>query len=718
MDINEFRCIMLEDIMLASEVNSTNVEEEFINYVVGILIDADEFGDFIESYYENRLRLKSGEMRIDGYYLDDMDGVCNIIISDFRGQLSDNQKFIKADIDSSFKKVKNFVRASIEDKLYTTMEESTSSYELAKYIYDSFSEIHKYKFYILTDIENTARIKNIKEDNIGDSRVEVNVWDLNRIYEIVNSKSKKESIEIQVSDEKYPGIPCVKAVNYDQVPADIIELTDEGNMTFKISYDSYLAVVPGEFLNKIYLDYGSRILEGNVRSFLSVRGKVNKSIQNTIKNYPEMFFAYNNGIAATATNVETRLTEQGLVITRIKDLQIVNGGQTTASIANTVLSAKKEENINLHNLYVPMKLSVLDQDMSERIIPKISEYSNSQNKVDASDFFSNHPFHIRMEEYSRKTPAPAIGGNQYQQYWFYERTRGQYNQGKMKFKPKSKELRQYELKYPAKQVIKSVELAKYMNVFNCKPHIVSKGGQENIKIFAPEIKASWNKSDKEFNVYYFKRLVALAIMYKTTDDIIKNTIWYKEKKSYKANVIAYTMSVLINYVNRNHKELSIDYLKIWNSQELYPELIEQIKLLCTEVYYYITDDSRLNENVTEWCKKELCWTRASVRKWNIKQSFIETLVPKDSIREEDKKEKNNRKIQNEIDNVSYIIKVGGDYWIKAIEWGSKRKLLSDIELSLFKIAANIESTGRIPSDLQAKKIKSAHDRLIQEGMPI
>ena len=102
-----------------------------------------------------------------------------------------------------------------------------------------------------------------------------------------------------------------------------------------ITYTSYLAVVPGKVLNELYLEYGSRLLEGNVRSFLSVRGKVNKSIQNTIKNYPEMFFAYNNGIAATASEIDTEMTPEGLKITRIKDLQIVNGGQTTASIANT-----------------------------------------------------------------------------------------------------------------------------------------------------------------------------------------------------------------------------------------------------------------------------------------------------------------------------------------------------------------------------------------------
>ena len=221
------------------------------------------------------------------------------------------------------------------------------------------------------------------------------------------------------------------------------------------------------------------MLEGNVRSFLSNKRKVNKGIQNTIKNYPEMFFAYNNGIAATATEIDTQMTDEGLKIVRIKDLQIVNGGQTTASIANTLLTARKDESIDISHLFVPMKVSVLEHSMSEKIIPKIAEYSNSQNPVDASDFFSNHPFHIRIEGFSRHIPAPAVRGNQYQQYWYYERTRGQYNQGKMKFKPKSSQLKQYELRYPEKQVIKMVDLAKFIEIYESSPDKVSKAGSES-----------------------------------------------------------------------------------------------------------------------------------------------------------------------------------------------------------------------------------------------
>lgn len=458
--------------------------------------------------------------------------------------------------------------------------------------------------------------------------------------------------------------------------------------------------------------------EVNVRSFLSVKGKVNKNIQATIKNYPEMFFAYNNGIAATATELDTVMTSDGLKITRIKDLQIVNGGQTTASIANTLLTARKDENIDISRLFVPMKISVLEHSMSERIIPKISEYSNSQNKVDASDFFSNHPFHIRIEDYSRKTPAPAVNGNQYQQYWYYERTRGQYNQGKMKFKPKSSQMRQYETRYPESQVIKMVDLAKYMEIYQGAPDVVSRGKQAIVKVFAEDIKKKWAKSDTEFNVYYFKRVVALAIMFKATDNIIKQTAWYKEKHSYKANVIAYTMSVLFDYIRRNMPDHELDFTRIWNLQSVYPELTNQIRHLCTEVYEFITREDRKTENVTQWCKQTLCWERAQNYLWTIDEQFLKTLTSKEKSKATEKEAKEARKVDNEVDSLKYLMDQGKEYWQRVLEWGSTRRLLSDMELSVIKMVINMEITGRIPSVKQAKLVIKARERLIADGMPL
>lgn len=726
MTVSEYREVLHEDMSLAAAANvTTTAEEEFINYVANILIAGEEFDDFIECSYEGVTK-KRAAMRIDGYSLDETDGTCCVFISDYRGPYEDDS-IRGEDISSLFKKVRYFVDESIRNDLYKDLEESTQAYEFARLLKFEFGNILKFRFYLLTDAYNKQRTKNIKDEELFEKTVELNVWDISRIYDVVSSKAQKESIEIVLSEMGFDGIPCVKAVEYKDVIADIeisqkydelLGSNENGKPENIITYSSYLAVIPGQVLSDLYLEYGSRLLEGNVRSFLSVKKKVNKNIQNTIKNYPEMFFAYNNGIAATATELDTEMTATGLKITRIKDLQIVNGGQTTASIANTLLTAKKDEKIDISQLFVPMKISVLDHSMSEKIIPKISEYSNSQNPVDASDFFSNHPFHIRMEEFSRKIPAPAVNGNQYQQYWYYERTRGQYNQGKMKFKPKSSQLKQYETRYPEKQVIKMVDLAKFMEIYYGSPDIVSKGKQAIVKVFAEAIKKQWIKSDIEYNEYYYKRMVALAIIFNSTDEIVKQTSWWKEKRSYKANVVAYAMSILFEYIRKNHPDSELDFMKVWNIQGLYPELEKQLAILCTEVYEFITRDDRLTENVTEWCKKEICWSRAKAETWTICDSLIDTLVSKTELQSEEKESKAKQKIANEVDMLTFIISAGKEYWQNVLNWGLSRKLLSDMEVSILRMVINIETTGRIPTEKQAQVVMRMRKRLINEGMPL
>lgn len=723
MNVEGYREIVHEDIELAVKVNNSNSKDEFLLYAVGVLINGEEFDDFVECHYEGTTR-RNGNMAIDGYAKDETDGSLCLFISDYHGEGNDDS--IKAeDINSAFKKLRLFVEEAIKTELYYDMKGSDISVDFARDLYYDSEEITKYRFYLLTDAYNKQRAKTLKDDKIDEKKVELNVWDISRLYDLVCSKAQKESVEINLSDFGYTGIPCVKAVEYENVQADIeipvrYDLDDELDSDISdniVTYSSYLAVVPGQVLNDLYLEYGSKLLEGNVRSFLSVRGKVNKSIQSTIKNYPEMFFAYNNGIAATATELDTEMTQSGLIITRIKDLQIVNGGQTTASIANTLLTAKKNENIDLSKLFVPMKISVLEHSMAEKIIPKISEYSNSQNKVDASDFFSNHPFHIRMEEYSRKTPIPSNGGNQFQQYWFYERTRGQYNQGKMKFGAKSSQLKRYTDRYPEKMVITMLDLARYMEIYEGAPNIVSKGKQKTLQIFADKIKNDWQKSNEQFNAFYYKRVVAIAIMYKSTDEIVKQTDWYKEKRSYKANIIAYTLSIIFNFIRTNKKGYELDFDRIWNSQSIYEELEDQIKVLAKEVYDFITGP-RETENVTEWCKKEVCWSRAKSKIWTFNDPFIYTLISKDKIEQEVKEEKATRKIANEVDALKEIIARGTGYWKRMLEWGLSNRALSEKEVSILKMVINMNVTGRIPTDKQAKVVMNARDRMIKEGMPL
>ena len=719
MKIDEYRKVVHEDIAIACNVNSSAAPEEYLAYTTGLLMNGEEFDDFIECHCEGVTR-RNGNYAIDGYSIDETDGSCCIFIVDYHGP--DSEEIIRAeDVNSAFRKIRFFVEESIRNELYREIKKR-SAMEFSRDLLKKRKKITKYRFFLLTDAFNRQRAKTIKDETINGRTVELNVWDIERLFDLVSSQAQKEIVEIRFDDFGIDGLPCVKAVEHENVVADIdiSPITNEGDESAPenvITYSSYLAVFPGEVLNQLYLDYGAKLLEGNVRSFLSAKRKVNKGIQNTIKNYPEMFFAYNNGIAATATEVEVKNTKNGPIITYIKGLQIVNGGQTTASIANTLLTAKKGDNVDLSKVAVPMKLSVLEHSMAERIIPKISEYSNSQNPVDASDFFSNHPFHIRMEDYSRKTPIPAKGGNQFQQYWFYERARGQYNQGKMKIINKAAELKKYTDRYPENMVITMLDLARYMELFNCRPDIVSKGKQKLLQQFAGEVKAAWEKGDTQYNEFYFKRVVALAIIYKRTDEIIKQSQWYRENRSYKANVIAYTISVIFNYVYKKHKGYEIDFKRIWNDQAVYEELDQQLNVLQNEVHNFITGP-RPTENVTEWCKKELCWSNAQEQVWTINNAFIATLISKDEVDAEKKENKQTQKLVNEVNALNDIFARGAQYWKMVLDWGTSRGMLSEKETDILKLSINMFVTGRVISDKQAKVVIEARKRLISNGMPM
>ena len=720
MKIDEYRSLVHEDITIACNVNLGNEAEEFLTYVTGLLIKGEEFDDFVECHCDGMTR-RGGHYGIDGYSIDEADGSCCLFIVDYHGP-DDEDAIRSEDVKDAFKKIRFFVEGSIKYELFREIS-NRAAMEFSRDLFFDNEKITKYRFYLLTDAFNRQRSKTIKDETINGRIVELNVWDIERLYDLVSSQTQKEVVEIDLSDFGIDGIPCVKAVDHVNVVADIdVSLVDrdEDNNSLPeniITYSSYLAVVPGEVLNRLYLDYGSKLLEGNVRSFLSAKRKVNKGIQTTIKNYPEMFFAYNNGIAATATEVETMMTINGPVITYIRGLQIVNGGQTTASIANTLLTAKKSDKVDLSKVAVPMKLSVLEHSMAEKIIPKISEYSNSQNPVDASDFFSNHPFHIRMEEYSRKTPIPAKGGNQFQQYWFYERARGQYNQGKMKFGSKSAELKKYTNRYPEDMVITMLDLARYMELYGCRPDIVSKGKQKLLQHFAAEIKTSWEKGDTQYNEFYFRRVAALAILYKRTDEIIRKSEWYKDNRSYKANVIAYTISIIFNHIRKKYKKYELDFRRIWNDQDIYEELTDQITILQNEVHNFITGP-RSTENVTEWCKKELCWTRAQEQAWTINNAFLATLVSKEDVEEERKEGKQKQKLANEVNALNEIYARGPQYWNKVLEWGTARRMLSEKEVSILKLSVNMFTTGRIISDKQAQIVITARKRLVENGMPM
>lgn len=694
MNLEDFRSDWLGDLRVAAEANQSDPHSEFVADAVDRLSEAEEVEDVSVGYFEGIGR-RNAKMMIDGYAFDAVDKSCVLLVSDFSN--SDQiDTLTSTDIDRLYNNMRYLVEASLDGYIIDNkFEESSSGYIFAteaKRLFDN-GAIVKFRFYILTDKKLSERVKNIKKEPIQGKRVELNAWDINRFYSLYSSSQGKEEIEIDASSIPGGGIPFVSATKSDD-------------------YSSYLAIVPGSFLADIYLEYGSRLLEGNVRSFLSIRGKVNKAIRGTILQEPNMFFAYNNGIAATATKIETKVENGKSVITGIKDMQIINGGQTTASIANAVLQDKA----SLDDIYVPMKLSVVDHDKAKEMIPIISRSANSQNKIDEADFFSNHPYHIRLEEYSRRILAPPVDGNQYQTAWFYERARGQYVQEQMKLTRGDR--KKFQLKNPKAQMLRKVDVAKFVNSYEQRPHIVSRGAQFNMRNFAELISKQWSPTDQNtsFNEYYWKKLVALAILFKSTEKIVSAQQWYQEIKAYRANIVTYSIAVIMHQVKKRYPDKTVDFLKIWNTQSLAPEIEAQLSTTAREVFDFITREDRTTLNVTEWCKKEDCWKRAQNNNFTLLDEFIGKLIDTEEEQEEKEVAKKEQKINNQIDAEIELVKLGADYWRKVLAFGRNDRLLSEMEDGLLSVAANFDTTGRIPSDKQAKLIMQIRNRLFEEGL--
>jgi hypothetical protein len=694
MNLEDFRSEWISDLRVAAEANQSDPHSEFVLDAVDRLSEAEEVENVEVGYFEG-LGRRNAKMVIDGYAFDAVDKSCVLLLSDFSNN-DEIETLTATDIDRLYNNMRYLVEAALDGYIVDNkFEESSSGYQFAteaKRLFDN-GEITKFRFYILTDKRLSERIKNIKKDPIQGKRVDLNAWDINRFYGLFSSSQGKEEIEIDATSIEGGGIPYVSATKGED-------------------YSAYLAVVPGQFLADIYLEYGSRLLEGNVRSFLSIRGKVNKSIRGTILQNPDLFFAYNNGIAATATDIKTEFKDGKHLITDIKDMQIINGGQTTASIANAVLQDKAD----LSDIYVPMKLSVVDHDKAKEMIPNISRSANSQNKVDEADFFSNHPYHIRLEEYSRRILAPPVDGNQYQTAWFYERARGQYVQEQMKLT--RGERKRFAVKNPKTQLLRKVDVAKFVNSYEQRPHIVSKGAQFNMRNFAELINKQWDPAEQNtnFNEYYWKKLIALAILFKQTEKIVSAQQWYQEVKAYRANIVTYSIAVIMHQIEKKYPEKTIDFLRIWNAQALSPELEAQIIKTTREVFDFITRDDRTTLNVTEWCKKEDCWKRAKEYRFTLLEDFTESLVDTSEEQEEKEVAKKEQKVSNQIDAEIELITLGADYWRKVLAFGRNDRLLSEMEDGLLSVAASFDTTGRIPSDKQAKLIMQIRNRLYDEGL--
>lgn len=467
-----------------------------------------------------------------------------------------------------------FLGRCAQGKLAGTMDETNDAYALALTIQGSYENLDQIRIYVLTDRQ--AKSKNYKPREVSGKTVKLEVMDIERLHRHWSEGKPRDELVVNFEEVSGGALPCV------YVPG---EATD---------YDYALTVIPGEAMRFIYERYGPRLLEANVRSFLSVTGKVNKGIRDTIRNDPERFMAYNNGIVVVADEARLGKTaDGGAGILWLKGMQIVNGGQTTASIYFT---KKRNPEVDLRKVRVPAKVIILrspDPADEEALISDISRYANSQNSVKQSDLSANKPFHVEIEKLAQTTYCPDGVGR-----WFYERAAGSYNT--MLAREGTTPTRLKHLKTvvvpPARKITKT-DLAKYLNAWDQKPDTVSLGSQKNFEKFMEAIREQDGVPPPPLpDVVNFKVMIAKAILFKKTQSLVRPMF-----PAFQGNVTTYLVSVA---ANRLDGKMSFD--KIWANQDISPQLRKQLASWAIEVNDVLHRTSG-GKMISEWAKKPECW---------------------------------------------------------------------------------------------------------------
>lgn len=690
MELEDFRNSILDEVHFNSSINGTSPREEFYILYADALVEAEEFEDYEQLAFEG-VGSRNKRIQIDGYYFSELDNCLYIIICPFSDSI-EAQSLTASDADVQFKRARAFIEESQSGFIQDNAEESSPGYGLAIDIRNRYSNVAKIKIYLLTDMIMSNRIKEIPNSKLGNSEVEYHIWDIARLKGLQESKSGKEEIVINLKEFSENGIPCLEAGSNEE-------------------YTAYLCSIPGYILADLYNKYGGRLLEGNVRSFLTAKGKINKEIRNTILNKPSMFFAYNNGIAATAYDVKVEYGKLCPYITEISSLQIVNGGQTTASLAMAALVDKAKAN-NLKDIYVPMKLSVVTPEKAMELIPNIAKYANKQNKVSDADFFSNHAFHIRIEDYSRRILAPAVMGNQFGTHWYYERARGQYKQEQARMTKPQKE--KFLIQNPKQQMFTKTDLAKFYNIYRQLPHQVSSGAQKNFIRFAEWASESWEKNSSDFNEVFFKNIVCLNILFKKTDCIVKNAPWYE--MGYKAQIVTYALSYLFYTIDSKYPNKALDFKTIWNTQSISHALELELERIAEGMYNHLVSPHREVENVTEWAKRESCWKKAQEADIELSEDVVLELISKTEAQEDNRAARKEQKDDNEVMIMKLVAEYGVDKWKQLLDWGMSNHIFNSQDISFIRVAISME-TGRFPSSKQCMKIKQVLEKAREEGYP-
>ncbi|MGD6856388.1 AIPR family protein [Bacillus infantis] len=530
------------------------------------------------------------KIALNAYSFDDENQVLDLYVADY--SFEQNEEDLLTVNMTAVTEIANQAKRFVSNArpLLQTIDQSLEVFDLAKAIDENIDNISEVNIFVVTNLYYASN-KQVEITIPGIETVNVQVWDIDRVQQLITSE---QAIETDYID-------------FERDYGETFEMMFVPDPSSGVKeFDCYVGYISAELLAKAYDEWGQKLVERNVRSFLQARGGTNKGIRDTLKDpfQRKMFVAYNNGISTVARTGEFEAVKDGVNQYKIKGLsgwQIVNGGQTTASIHKAY-----KDGISLKDVYVQAKLTILqvnefvskDQHLLEdEMISRISQYANTQNKINKSDLLANTRFMSDLEKFSRNIWIPARDGRRPESKWYFERARGQYMVD-INRRKRGKEQTDFKKQYPKDKVLTKVDLAKYFMSWEGYPHVSSKGGEEAFKKFMDLNKTFWSGSTQDkITLSVYQKLIGRAIIYQRVKEIVDEM----KLRGYKANVIYYTVAMIHHLYGGQ-----IDLVEVWEEQSLSDRWDDIVRTIADKTLFYLKESAG-ERNVTQWAKQEACW---------------------------------------------------------------------------------------------------------------
>ncbi len=531
-------------------------------------------------------RVGEGMLRLSGYALsDDLDQL-DLYVSLYEG-CDEVVSVPDSETTRAAEQCSRFLNQCVSGALLGRMDETHDAYRLVQTIEKAYLGLDQIRIYVLTD--RKAKTRNFQSRQIQGKTIKLEVMDIERLFNHWQSGKPRDELVVNLNDVCGGPLPCVWVSDQEA------------------EYDYAMTVFPGEALRYLYEKYGPRILEANVRSFLSQTNTVNKGIRNTLRDQPERFMAYNNGVVIVADEAHLdRAADGSPGISWLKGMQVVNGGQTMASI---FFARKKTPGVDLSRVRVPAKIIVLrqsDELAEDALIADISRYANSQSAVKGSDHYANKPFHIQLEKLAMTTYCPDGVGR-----WYYERAAGSYKVMLDREAKSEAARRRLQDSMPPSRKLTKTDFAKYLCAWLQMPDLVSLGGQKAFPAFMKLMTQGDDEAPALPEATDYKRMIAQVIIFKTATRLINPRI-----PAFKANVTAYTVALVSRLLGSK-----INLEEIWQKQSISAQLGNQIVTWSDEVTALLYETAK-GRMISEWAKKRECWESMLGHAWSNPNSDI------------------------------------------------------------------------------------------------